>query len=273
MLLGGRGELPRQCWEKLLELCTSGLHVLRDCFKKLQLSHLNSGKGRTIHTDCAGEERQSLLMELISWYLFMGERMATAGAQAAHKAHGHTRGPRCRRAELQREGPVPGGNRLGQKATLVHQSQPGFLHGCPKHTKTTVFSPTHMKATVRGWGAGRAEEEAATAPSTRAQSLREASKATEPGARRGNSVSVVLSPRGKCCFPSRFTTNLLKQQLSLLIRCNYQLCDPESSLSEIFLHSSSSYSLFSIFSMASNRLSNSNSQAKSSSKKVMVANK
>lgn len=146
MLLGGRGELPRQCWEKLLELCTSGLHVLRDCFKKLQLSHLNSGKGWTIHTDCAGEERQSLLMELISWYLFMGERMATAGAQAAHKAHGHTRGPRCRRAELQREGPVPGGNRLGQKATLVHQSQPGFLHGCPKHTKTTVFSPTHMKA-------------------------------------------------------------------------------------------------------------------------------
>lgn len=147
------------------------------------------------------------------------------------------------------------------------------MGGCPKHTKTTVFSPTHMKATVRGWGAGRAEEEAATAPSTRAQSLREASKATEPGARRGNSVSVVLSPRGKCCFPSRFTTNLLKQQLSLLIRCNYQLCDPESSLSEIFLHSSSSYSLFSIFSMASNRLSNSNSQAKSSSKKVMVANK
>lgn len=70
MLLGGRGALPRQRWEKLLELCTSGLQGSRDYFKKLQLSHLSSGKERTIHTDCAGKERQSLLTELISWRLF-----------------------------------------------------------------------------------------------------------------------------------------------------------------------------------------------------------
>lgn len=61
-------------------------------------------------------------------------------------------------------------------------------------------------------------------------------------------------PRGKLCFAPRFTANILKRQLALLIRCNYQFRDPESSISETPLHSSSSCSLSNIFSTASHRL-------------------
>lgn len=149
---------------------------------------MSSGKERTIHTDCAGKERQSLLTELISWRLFPGERMATAGDQAAHRAHGHARGPRCRRAEPQREGPCRREQVGSECNARAAPPQPAWVpHGCPKRTKTGVFSATHTKVTVRGWGAGRAGEEAAAAPSTHAQSLREPSKAMEPGARRGTS--------------------------------------------------------------------------------------
>lgn len=58
---------------------------------------------------------------------------------------------------------------------------------------------------------------------------------------------------GKLCFAPRFTANTLKRQLSLLIRSNYQFRDPESSISETLLHSSSSCSLLNI-STASHQL-------------------
>lgn len=137
------------------------------------------------------------------------------------------------------------------------QRQPGALHGA-QSTSTEGLPPPTARSEP---GAGRARAEGLHSP--------QGKPSTHPGASTSELFFCHCGPQstGKSCFPPRFTTNLLQQQLSLLISCNYQLCDPESSLFEIFLHSSSSYSLFSIFSMARNRLSNSNSLAKSSSKK------
>lgn len=132
LLLGGRAELPRQCWEKPLELCASRLQVLRDCFKKLQLSHLNFGKEQTIHTDCAGKERELLLLELISWHLFMGNSWRPGCPQSTWTHVWPLQQGRAAAGQSCR-----GGNRLGHNVMLVqpHQSQPGFLHRCSKHTK------------------------------------------------------------------------------------------------------------------------------------------
>lgn len=142
---------------------------------------MSSGKERTIHTDCAGKERQSLLTELISWRLFPGERMATAGDQAAHGAHGHARGPRCRRAELQREGPCRGeqvGSECNARAApsqpawippwvpeahqdrgVLSHSHKGYCErlGCRegrrRHSSCSFHSRTVPKGTLQGHGA------------------------------------------------------------------------------------------------------------------------
>lgn len=159
--------MPRQCWEKLLELCASGLQVLRDCFKKLQLSHVSFGKNRTIPTDCAGKDRQSLLMEAISWHLFMG----SSWRSGSHRAQGQTWGCHCRRTELQleRTGLVRVQCSNSPTRASLASSRPG------------VLSPTHTKVPGRGWRAGRAGQEALLLPLMHSPHGKP-SEVTEPGA-------------------------------------------------------------------------------------------
>lgn len=126
---------------------------MRDPFKELQLSHLNFGKEQTIHADCAGRERQLLPMELISWQLFRG-----------------TSCPPSTGTHVWPQGRAPGeGNRLGQNAALhqPHQRQPASLRGVQGTPGHRCSHPLTKRAL---WEAGG---QAAAAPSTPAQSLRE----------------------------------------------------------------------------------------------------
>lgn len=114
-----------------------------------------------------------------------------------------------------------------------------------------MLSPTCIKTAYREnfRAKGRQEKRQPAAAYPHAQSLTEALRGhgvwSHAWASLSNSsFNLTFSLRAKFCFPPRFTTDILNRQLPLLLRTNYQFCDPESSISEIFLRSSSSYSLF-----------------------------